>query len=102
MFAIGEAVGEIEREKLQLPKGFGLGKRNKKIYGAWSTDSVLYLSDETAPLRSKTGKEKTIFVAKIDATSRMTVPSHLKGLEAKIIGDITTIKIEFVKRAEVV
>ena len=102
MFAIGEVIGEICQEKLQLPRGFGLGKRNKKIYGAWSSDRLLYLSDDTAPLRSKTGKEKKIFVAKIDATSRMTVPAHLQGATANIIGNISTIRIEFQKKAEAV
>ncbi len=103
MFAIGEAVGEIDQKKLQLPRGFGLGKRNKIIYGAWADDKILYLSDEMTPLRAKIGKEKGIFLAKIDATSRITVPAHLRSSKAHIMGHISTIRIEFMdKKAEVV
>lgn len=98
MFAIGEATGEVCREKVQLPKSYGLGKKGKKTYGAWLGEQVLYLSDDAAPLRSKVGRSGRIFAAKIDASSRLTVSEKYNGAEVRVSGRISTIKVEFLKK----
>lgn len=95
MFAIGEAVSEVKRDKIQLPKSYGLGKRGRKIYAVWLGERTLYLSDEKAPLRARAGRGSNIFEAKIDSSSQLTVPGHFEDGEARIEGCISTIKIEF-------
>ncbi|MCI8513053.1 MAG: hypothetical protein HFI93_00240 [Lachnospiraceae bacterium] len=100
MFAIGEAVTEVKRDKVQLPKSYGLGKRGRKIYAAWFGERTLYLSDEKAPLKAKAGRGGNIFEARIDASSQLTVPGHFDGEDARIEGCISTIRIEFMPKSE--
>jgi hypothetical protein len=98
MFAIGEATSEVRRDKVQLPKSYGLGKRGRKTYAAWVGDRTLYLSDEKAPLRAKAGRGGSIFEARIDTSSQLTVPGHFDEGSARIEGCISTIKIDFIPK----
>lgn len=100
MFAIGEAVSEVKREKIQLPKSYGLAKRGRKIYGAWIGKRTLFLSDEKAPLRARGGREGEIFEAKIDSSSQLTVPLYFEEVKARIEGCISTIQINFMPKEE--
>lgn len=95
MFAIGGAVSEVKRDKIQLPRSYGLGKRGRKIYAVWLGERTLYLSDEKAPLKARAGRGGNIFEARIDSSSQLMVPGHFENQEARIEGCISAIKIEF-------
>lgn len=97
MFVIGEAESAVYYSKLRLPKEYNLRKKDRKIYGTWIGEWILYLSDEKSPLKSKADRNGTIFHAMIDAESRIDVPSYLDERKAIIRGCITTIQIEFIK-----
>ncbi len=98
MFVIGETQSEVRFLRLQLPREYNLRRKNKKIYGAWANRSVLYLSDEKAPLKAAAGKKSEVFEVAITPASCIEVPEFLEEKKASITGCISTIKIEFDER----
>jgi hypothetical protein len=101
LFAIGEAESVVYYTKLRLPKEYNLRRKDRKIYGTWMGEWVLYLSDEITPLRAKSGKDGNIFEVNLDLESRMDVPRYLEDKRARIRGCISTIEIEFINKMEV-
>lgn len=95
MFAIGETKAKVVYSKLELPKEYNLKKKNRKIYGVWVGERLLYLSDEIKPLKAKAGHNGSVFEPNIDYAHRITVPSYLEQSVAYIRGCISTIQIEF-------
>ena len=95
MFAIGSAEERVYGTKLKIPKEYNLNKKGRKIYGVWTGERTLYLSDEQEPLRAKGGKNGKIFDVKVHTESTIEVPRTLDGKQALIAGRISTIKIHF-------
>ena len=54
MFAIGEAKAKVTNSKVSMPSEYKL--KTKALYGVWSGENVLYISDEKPPLRAKEHK----------------------------------------------
>ena len=95
MFAIGSAEERVYGTKLKIPKEYNLNKKGRKIYGVWTGERTLYLSDEQEPLRAKGGKSGKIFDVKVHTESTIEVPRALDGRQALIAGRNSTIKIHF-------
>ena len=95
MFAIGTSESTVSGTKLKVPKEYNLNKKDRKIYGLWIGEKTLYLSDEKEPLRSRAGKNGSIFDVKIHTESTIGVPRSLDGKKAVISGRISAIKIQF-------
>lgn len=92
VFAIGEAKAIVSNSKVAMPSEYHL--KSKTLYGVWVGDTVLYISDEKQPLKSKS-RDGMIFEPVIDANNRLTVPSKLDNYQAKITGRISTIEVVF-------
>lgn len=71
--------------------------KTKALYGVWSGENVLYISDEKPPLRAKE-RDGIIFEPSIDVNNRLSVPSKLEDCNVEIVGRISTIEISFKKR----
>lgn len=95
MFAIGSAEERVTGTKLKIPKEYNLNKKGRKIYGVWTGEYTLYLSDEESALRAKAGKNGHIFAVKVHTESTIEVPRSLGGMRASIVGRISSIKIQF-------
>lgn len=96
MFAIGEATGVVKLSKLEMPKEYNLKKRGRQIWGVWSKENELYISDEMEALKGKARNARMIIKVSLDSKNRISVPSYLDGCEANITGCITTIQITFI------
>lgn len=95
MFAIGEAKAKVTNLKVSMPSEYKL--KTKALYGVWSGENVLYISDEKPPLRAKE-RDGIIFEPSIDVNNRLSVPSKLEDCNVEIVGRISTIEISFKKR----
>lgn len=94
MFAIGEAKAKVTNSKVNMPSEYKL--KTKALYGVWSGDNILYISDEKPPLKAKE-RDGIIFEPSIDVNNRLSVPSKLEDYDVKIVGRISTIEISFKK-----
>lgn len=95
MFVIGETRATVNSSKLQLPKEYHLKCKNRKIYGVWVGNKLLYLSDEIKPLKAKSNRDGMIYEPYIDIESKLEVAATLEKKEAMITGCISTIEIRF-------
>ena len=95
MFAIGSAEEKVSGTKLRIPKEYHLNKKGRKIYGLWSGENTLYLSDEKEPLKARAGRTGTIFDVKVHLDSIIEVPQRLDGKTAEISGRISAIRVRF-------
>ena len=91
MFAIGEEKTRVVRGKVSMPVQYKLRKKN--IQGIWVGKHLLYISDETPPLRSK--GSGTIFDVHIDTNNCLHVPERYEGFKTTIRGCISTIELVF-------
>ncbi|MBQ1688014.1 MAG: hypothetical protein II073_01895 [Lachnospiraceae bacterium] len=92
LFAIGEAESKVENAKVLMPREYHL--RHKVLFGVWTSEKKLYISDEKPPLLAKRS-EKDIFEPVVDANHRLLVPEQLENCKVKISGCISTIEICF-------
>lgn len=95
MFVIGQAKEKVYRQRVILPKEYNLRREGRKIYGVWKGNDCLYLSDEEAVLRSRTGKDGLVFRINIESENKIKVPEYLENAAVTIQGCISVIELKF-------
>lgn len=97
MFVIKETQTQVCGTKVRIPKEYNLRKKDRKIYGVWIGDRILYLADEIGPLKAKAGKEGMIQEIRVDSESRIEVPSRYDKATVSVRGCISSIEVEIEK-----
>lgn len=93
MFVIGEIAETVHGGRLQLPKEYHLGQ--KDLFCRWKNKDILILSDAESSLNFVAGRNNLLYNIKVDKESRIGIPYEYEGRQARIIGNITTIEVNF-------